>query len=97
MGARDRENKTRTGGFVDCAAKRPTGDGKEYGPMVFVLSGDQHLCRLPVQPFAGARDRILASIPRRRYPRLARIRRGPRPGIDLEWPKLVGHVEASFR
>jgi hypothetical protein len=63
----------------------------------FVLCGDQHLCRLPVRPFAGARDRFPASIPRRRHHCIVRIRRGPRSGIDLERPKLGGHVEAPFR
>src|SRR5437016_12042246 len=28
------ENETRTGGLFDRAAQRPTGDGKESGPMV---------------------------------------------------------------
>ena len=46
---------------------------------------------------AGAWDRILAGIPRRWDRRLVRIRRSPRPGIDLERPKLGGHVKASFR
>jgi hypothetical protein len=79
------------------AAQRPTGDGKESDSMVFVLCGDQPLCRLSFRPNAGAWDRILASIPRRWYGRFARIRRSPRPGIDLERPKLGGHVQASFR
>ena len=97
IGARDRENETRTGGLVDCAAQWAAGDGKEYGPMVFVLSGDQHLCRLSFRPSAGAWDRIPASLPRRWHRRLVGIRRSPRPGIDLERPKLGGHVKASFR
>ena|SRR5437660_1833144 len=97
IAARDRETETRTGGLVNCAAQWAAGDGKELGPMVFVLCGDQHLCRLPFRPFAGARDRFLASIPRRWYRRFLRIRRSPRPGIDLERPKLAGHVEAPFR
>jgi hypothetical protein len=37
IGARDRENETRTGGLVDCAAQRPTGDGKESDPNGFCI------------------------------------------------------------
>jgi hypothetical protein len=92
-----RENETRTGGLVNCAAQRAAGDGKEYDPMVFVLCGDQHLCRLSFRPDAGAWDRILGSIPRRWNRRFVRVRRSSRPGIDLERPKLGGHVQASFR
>src|SRR5438094_6008090 len=91
IGARDRENETRTGGLVDCAAQRPTSDGKESVPMVFVLRSDQHLCRLSLRPNAGAWHRFLASIPRGWYRRFVRIRRSPRPGIDLERQKLGGH------
>jgi hypothetical protein len=80
-----------------CAAQRPTGDGKEYGPLVFVLFGDQPLCRLSFQPDAGACDRFLAGIPCRWYFLFTRIRRSPRPGIDLERPKLGSHFKASFR
>src|SRR5439155_22329056 len=97
IGPRNRENETRTGGFVDRAAQRAACDGKESGPMVFVLRSDQHLCRLSFRPDAGAWDRFFASIPHRWYRRFARIRRSPRPGIDLERPKLDGHVQASFR
>jgi hypothetical protein len=97
IGARDREIETRAGGFVKCAAQRAAGDGKKSGPMVFVLSGDQHLCRLPVRAFASARDRFPASIPRCWYRRVLRIRRSARPGIDLERTQLGGHVEAPFR
>src|SRR5262249_61900108 len=97
IAARYRENETRTGGVVDCASQRFAGDGKEYGPMVFVLCGDQHLCRLPVRPFAGARDRFRASISRCWYRRVPGIRRSACPGTDLERKKLGGHVQASFR
>jgi hypothetical protein len=97
FGARGRQTETRTGGFVNCAAQRPAGNGKESGPMVFVLCGDQHLRCLPVRPITGARDRIPARIPHHWYRRVVRIRRSPDPGIDLVRPKLGGHVQASFR
>ena len=87
----------RLGGFVDCAPQRPTSDRKESDPMVFVLCGDQHLCRVSVQPNAGTGHRILTSVPRCWDRRFVRIRCSPRPGIDLERPKLGGHVQASFR
>src|SRR5438874_6808449 len=96
-GVCDRENETRTGGFADCTPQRPTFDGKEYDPMVFVLCGDQHFCCLPVRPFAGARDRFFAGVPCYWYRRFLRIRRSPRPGIHLERPKLGRHAQASFR
>ena len=70
--------------------------GSPYRKLLNV-SGDQHLCRLSVRPFAGARDRILASIARGWYGRFLRIRRSPRTGIDLERTQLGSHVEASFR
>jgi non-ribosomal peptide synthetase component E (peptide arylation enzyme) len=41
--------------------------------------------------------RFPASISRCWHRRFLRIRRSPRPGIDLERPKLGGHVGASFR
>ena len=44
-----------------------------------------------------ASDRLPAGIPRCWYCRLARIRRCPRPGINLEWPQLGSHPQASFR
>jgi hypothetical protein len=97
IGTHDRENETRTSGLVGCLAQRPAGDGKESGPMVFVLCVDQPLCRLPFRPAAGAWSSVLTSIPRRWYRRFVRLRRSPRPGIDLERPKLGGHVQASFR
>jgi hypothetical protein len=84
-------------GLLTVAAQRAACDGKESGAMVFVLCGDQHLCRVPLRPFAGTGHCFLASIPRGWYRRLVRIRRGPCPGIDLERPKLGNHVEASFR
>jgi hypothetical protein len=84
-------------GLLNVLPSGPACDGKEYDPMVFVLCGDQHLCRLSFRPNAGARNHILASTARCWNRRFARIRRSPRPGIDLERPKLGGHVQASFR
>ena len=79
---------------VKCLDATPLRDSAS---MVFVLCGDQHLCRLSVRPFAGARDCFLASIPRRRHDCFLRIRRSSRSGIDLERSKLGGHDQASFR
>ena len=70
---------------------------RDSASMVFVLCGDQHLCRVPLRSDAGAWGRILASIPRRWYRRFVRIRRSSRSGIDLERSKLGGHAQASFR
>jgi hypothetical protein len=55
------------------------------------------ICRLSLRPNAGTWDRILTSIPCCWYRRLVRIRRRPRPGIDLERTKLGGYLQASFR
>ena len=71
--------------------------GKNLAQWFFVLFDHQPFCRLPFRPDAGAWGRIPASIPRRWYRRFVRIRRCSRPGIDLEWPKLGGYVQASFR
>src|SRR5213593_2848897 len=47
-----------------------------------------------LRSFAGDRDRFLTSVPRHWDRRFLRIRRSPRPRIDLERPKLGGHVKA---
>ena len=84
-------------GLLTVLPSGPPAMGKNMIQWFLYLHGDQHLCRLPVRSFAGARDRFLTSVPRHWDRRFLRIRRSPRPRIDLERPKLGGHVEAPFR
>jgi len=74
FGARDRENETRPGGLVDCAAQQPTSDGKEsvrrrewsdwesrHGRLSREGNGRESRAATEIQLYGG-RPRVISSV-----------------------------------
>ena len=84
-------------GFMTVLPSGPPAMGKSLFQWFVVLHCDQHLCRLSDRPDAGTGNRSSGRYFASSARSFSRLRRSPRPGLDLGRPKLGRHLQAHLR